>query len=53
MILTHRISVLAHFYTRPIVFARTIHVESDADEKLVRLSKFDLSKPLIGRTHGK
>ena len=29
-----------------------MHIESDPDEKIIPLSQFDLSKPLIGRTAG-
>lgn len=52
MLILNRISHLTCQYTRSIIFARAIHVQPDPDEKVVPLSKFDLSKPLIGRTNG-
>ncbi len=52
MMILHRISLLTRLHARPIVFTQAIHIESDANEKIVPLSKFDLSKPLIGRTNG-
>jgi hypothetical protein len=52
MMILHRISLLTRLYTRPIIFAQAIHIDSDPNEKVVPLSKFDLSKPLIGRTTG-
>ena len=55
MMILHRISLLTRLHARPIIFtqAQAIHIESDPEEKIVPLSKFDLSKPLIGRTNGK
>lgn len=52
MMILHRISLLTRLHVRPIVFAQGIHTESDPGEKIIPLSKFDLSKPLIGRTNG-
>jgi len=52
MMILHRISLLTRLHTRLIISAQAIHLESDPNEKIVPLSKFDLSKPLIGRTAG-
>jgi hypothetical protein len=53
MMILHRISLLTRLHVRPIVFTQAIHIEADPNEKIVPLSKFDLSKPLIGRTNGR
>ncbi|CAF0736882.1 unnamed protein product [Adineta ricciae] len=38
-------------YTQSILSIRAIHIDSDPNEKIVPLSKFDLSRPLVGRTN--
>ncbi|CAF3347001.1 unnamed protein product [Rotaria socialis] len=50
MITLHRIAVLTCRHARSSMVSRPIHIEPKANEKLIPLSKFDLSKPLIGRT---
>lgn len=53
MMLFHRISIVTRLLpVRTVTCARLIHIDPDSNEKLVPLSKFDLSKPLIGRTNG-
>lgn len=53
MMLLHRISLLTRPFTlRTVTCVRSIHIDPDGDETVVPLSKFDLSKPLIGRTNG-
>ena len=52
MITLYRISCFTQQHIRSMTVTRMIHIESDPNEKIVPLSKFDLSKPLIGRTTG-
>jgi hypothetical protein len=53
MMLFHRISIVARSLpVRTVTCARLIHIDLDSNETIVPLSKFDLSKPLIGRTNG-
>jgi len=52
MMLFHRISIVTRSLpVRTVTCARLIHIDPDSNEKIVPLSKFDLSKPLIGRTN--
>ena len=48
-----RISLLSRLPRRTLLVTRAIHIEADANEKVIPLSQFDLSKPLIGRTNGR
>ena len=52
MLTLHRLSLLTRASARSMISTQLIHIESDANEKVIPLSQFDLSKPLIGRTAG-
>ena len=49
----HRISLLTRLPTRMMVVTHALHIDVDSNEKVIPLSKFDLSKPMIGRTNGR